>query len=65
MELRAEAQKALGRTSIFAHFTMRCSTRELALDILQQRVRGLDSATAEVRWTSQMHKISSRTTEGN
>jgi len=66
MELRAEAQKALGKNfDLRAFHDEVLDSGALPLDILQQRVEAWIQQQQRSAGQARMHKISSRTTEGN
>jgi len=66
MELRAEAQKALGKNfDLRAFHDEVLDSGALPLDILQQRVEAWIQQQQKSAGQARMHKISSRTTEGN
>jgi uncharacterized protein (DUF885 family) len=66
MELRAEAQKALGKNfDLRAFHDEVLDSGALPLDILQQRVEAWIQQQQKPAGSAGLHKISSRTTEGN
>ncbi len=66
LELRAEAQKALGKNfDLRAFHDEVLDSGALPLDILQQRVEAWIQQQQKTAGHANLHKISSRTTEGN
>jgi uncharacterized protein (DUF885 family) len=66
LELRAEAQKALGKNfDLRAFHDEVLDSGALPLDILQQRVEAWIQQQQKTAGQASSHKISSRTTEGN
>ncbi len=67
MELRAEAQKALGKNlDLRAFHDEVLDSGALPLDILQQRIESwIQQQQQKTAGHAKLHKISSRTTEGN